>query len=199
MLWMEAGEDDFISLSSISVSCYLPKRKRKTGVNIDRVTKRTFVTVTRNKKEKGSLWKPWKVVNIINKPAADWWYWVRESFGGLWQKAMLMFVLTAQGTGHKAERWCSIHTFYRTQSLCLTIGVSFAKVCRSLMLLLTSRRMFFTWELRFWLAAYAHSTPILTEDKHQHYELSVSMIHQVTCRSKISQRGRCRAVTHHQQ
>lgn len=43
----------------------------------------------------------------------------------------------------------------------LTTGVSLAKVCRSLMLLLTSLRMFFTWELRFWLAAYEHSTPIL--------------------------------------
>lgn len=41
------------------------------------------------------------------------------------------------------------------------MGVSLAKVCRSLMLLLTYLRMFFTWELRFWLAAYAHSTPIL--------------------------------------
>lgn len=43
----------------------------------------------------------------------------------------------------------------------LTIGVSLAKVCRSLMLLLTRRRMFFTWELRFWLEAYEHNTPIL--------------------------------------
>lgn len=41
------------------------------------------------------------------------------------------------------------------------MGVSLAKVCRSLMLLLTYLRMFFTWELRFWLAAYAHRTPIL--------------------------------------
>lgn len=47
----------------------------------------------------------------------------------------------------------------------LTIGVSLAKVCRSLMLLLTSLRMFFTLELRFWLAAYEHSTPILRVTK----------------------------------
>lgn len=47
----------------------------------------------------------------------------------------------------------------------LTMGVSLAKVCRSRMLLLTRRRMFFTCELRFWLAEYEHSTPILRESQ----------------------------------
>lgn len=50
---------------------------------------------------------------------------------------------------------------HKWKNVTLTMGVSLAKVCRSLMLLLTYLRMFFTWELRFWLAAYAHSTPIL--------------------------------------
>lgn len=54
-----------------------------------------------------------------------------------------------------------LHDVHHLQGGSLTIGVSFAKVCKSLMLLLTYLRMFFTWELKFWLAAYAHSTPIL--------------------------------------
>lgn len=65
---------------------------------------------------------------------------------------------------------------FQMETFCLTIGVSLAKVCRSLMLLLTSLRTFFTWELRFWLAAYAHSTPILIKQLKQEHKHVISLL-----------------------
>lgn len=49
----------------------------------------------------------------------------------------------------------------------LTAGVLLAKVYKSLRLLLTSLLMVFSWELRFWLAAYAHRTPALGLEKRE--------------------------------
>lgn len=73
----------------------------------------------------------------------------------------------------------------------LTIGVSLAKVCRSLMLLLTSLRMFFTWELRFWLAAYEHSTPILKATKPEGRGVTLVLPHLFWGFYKADSRGQC--------
>lgn len=79
---------------------------------------------------------------------------------------------------------------FQMETFCLTIGVSLAKVCRSLMLLLTSLRTFFTWELRFWLAAYAHSTPILIKQwkpEHKHVICLLSDMSEWPCCPCVSQ------------
>jgi len=52
----------------------------------------------------------------------------------------------------------------------LTAGVWLAKVCRSLRLLFTSFLTLFSWELRFWLAAYAQRTPALMNKQHKPYQ-----------------------------